>query len=326
MELRGTTVGGEGSSPGLYNAEPRAAGAIPSDLEIGPERREVAVRMKSVLVTGSSSGIGFATVQALSAHGCEVFASMRDPSRGEALVSAGTASAGPVHTVALDVTDQASVDAAVTQVLGRPGQPIDAVVHCAGLPGAGFFADQSPEELSATMETNFVGTARVTSALLPAMRAAGHGRIVVVSSVAAFTAMPGLSGYAASKWALEGWCESLAVELAPIGVEVVLVEPGTFRTAIWDKPLPTPDFEPYRSWGAALQSRSATLVKRFGQDPARAGERIAQIVLAPRPHFRNPLGADAWMLWGLGHLLPPRLRFRALSSLTRAPRRPTRPV
>ena len=273
---------------------------------------------RSVLVTGSSSGIGLASVVAMSARGWEVFATMRDPSRSAPLTSALGDRPGPVHVLQLDLTDKHSVRTTMAEVVQRTGGRLDALVHNAGAPGAGFFVDGGPDRLRQTMETNLFGPADLTAAALPALSVA-RGRIVVVSSIAAFLCLPGLSAYAASKWALEGWCASLAVELVPLGVDIALVEPGAYKTAIWQRPFAQPDDPRYRAWGEDLQRRMTTNAERMGRDPAEVGERIARIIASPHPHFRNPAGPDSWAMWAVSKVLPAGWRNRGLARLTHAP-------
>jgi NAD(P)-dependent dehydrogenase (short-subunit alcohol dehydrogenase family) len=279
--------------------------------------------MTSVLITGTSSGIGLACAAAMSARGWTVFASMRDPGRRGALDAAVAGSPGTVHIVQMDVTDEDSVRAAAAEVLERAGGRIDAVVHNAGIPAPGFFAAAGVNALRAAIGTNLFGAASLTEAVFPAMREAGRGRIVVISSVTAFVASPGLSAYTASKWALEGWCESLAVELAPVGIDVVLVEPGAFRTRIWRHEVAQSTDEVYQRWTAAMLRRSGARPRRG--DPAVVGERVAAIVAARRPHFRNPVGLDAWLLWGGSKVVPYPLRARIVGLATGAPRRQRSP-
>jgi NAD(P)-dependent dehydrogenase (short-subunit alcohol dehydrogenase family) len=279
--------------------------------------------MTSVLVTGTSSGIGLACARAMSARGWTVFASMRDLARRGPLDAAVDGTSGKVHVVQLDVTDEDSIRAATEEVLGRTGGVLDAVVHNAGIPAAGFFAAAGVDALRSTIGTNLFGTASLTHALLPAMRTAGRGRIVVISSVAAFVASPGLSAYTASKWALEGWCESLAMELAPLGIDVVLVEPGAFETSIWRREVVEADDELYGGWAAAIRRRSGFRPKRG--DPAVVGERVARIVAARRPNFRNPVGIDAWLGWGLGTFVPYPVRARIVGLVSGAPKNPKNP-
>ena len=125
--------------------------------------------------------------------------------------------------------------------LSQTGNKLDAVVHNAGVAAAGALEDVPESELRRVMETNFFGVLELTRALLPTFRAQRRGRIVIVSSEAAFMGQPTNSIYCASKWAVEGWAEAIAYELEPFGIDVILVEPGPYRTEIWDS---TPRIQP----------------------------------------------------------------------------------
>jgi NAD(P)-dependent dehydrogenase (short-subunit alcohol dehydrogenase family) len=160
-----------------------------------------------------------------------VFAAMRDPGRDAALKAAAGAAAVNIEVVTMDVTDASSVQRCVTDVLDRTGGALDALVNNAGIGDAGFFEDTPDDQVRRTMETNFFGVLAATRAVLPAMRVRRTGRIIVVSSIAEYAAQATLSLYAASKWAVAGWAEALAVEVAPFGLQVALVEPGAYRTA-----------------------------------------------------------------------------------------------
>jgi len=176
-----------------------------------------------VLITGASTGIGAATAAHFAARGWRVFATARTPAR---------VVAGPTVTpLALDVRAPDSVRAAVAGVLADAGR-IDALVNNAGYAVVGGLEETSAEQLHAVLDTNVVGAHRVTAAVLPAMRAAGRGRVVNVSSVVGRVPSPFMGAYAARKHALEGWSESLDHEVRPFGVCVALVEPGFTRTAI----------------------------------------------------------------------------------------------
>ena len=191
--------------------------------------------MQSVLITGTSTGIGQATAVVLASRGWRVFATMRNLQKTglleQALKKAGLQSS--VELEQLDVTSEASIQAAVESILARTGNKLDAVVHNAGVAAAGAFEDVPEPELRRVMETNFFGVLGLTRALLPTFRAQGNGRIVLVSSEAAFMGQPTNSIYCASKWAIEGWAEAIAYELEPFEIEVILIEPGPYRTEIW---------------------------------------------------------------------------------------------
>ena len=169
--------------------------------------------MKSVLITGTSTGIGRSTAVELAKRGWRVFATMRDTDKalalGSALVDLGVQ--GRVEIVQLDVTDTASIRNAVATTLAKSGGTLDAIVHNAGVSIAGAFEDLPDTEVRRVMETNFFGVLALTRALLPTLRAQRRGKILIVFSEAAFFGLPANSIYSASKWAIEGWAESIRV-------------------------------------------------------------------------------------------------------------------
>jgi NAD(P)-dependent dehydrogenase (short-subunit alcohol dehydrogenase family) len=169
------------------------------------------------LVTGASSGIGAATAELLAASGHAVFGASRH----------GTAPQG-VRALQMDVDEARSVRAGVEQVVVDAGG-LDVVVNAAGWALAGPVETTSISEAEAQLQTNFWGAVRVTRAALPRLRASGEGLVVNVSSLGGLFGLPFQAYYSASKFALEGWSEALAYEVAPFGVGVTLVEPGNFR-------------------------------------------------------------------------------------------------
>jgi NAD(P)-dependent dehydrogenase (short-subunit alcohol dehydrogenase family) len=173
---------------------------------------------RSVLITGASAGIGLACAEALHAAGWAVTAASRR----------GTAPAGCTGLV-MDVDDDESVRAGVAGMLAERGR-IDALVAAAGWGLAGAAEQCSVAEAKAQLETNFWGCVRVVQQVLPAMRARGGGRIVLLSSIGGLIGIPYQAFYSASKFALEGYGEALAYEVAPFGVQVTLVEPGNIKT------------------------------------------------------------------------------------------------
>jgi NAD(P)-dependent dehydrogenase (short-subunit alcohol dehydrogenase family) len=271
---------------------------------------------RSVLVTGCSSGFGLETAALLSSRGWRVFATMRDPSRRDRLDRrlAGEAGSG-VEVLPLDVTDAGSVDSAVSEALERSGG-LDAVVSNAGVGDAGFFEDMPDQAVRQVMETNFFGTLALARAVLPSMRQRGHGRFLAVSSVGAFAASPGLSIYGASKWALEGWAEALAVEVAPFGIRVALVEPGTYKTGIWTAAaIARRPGSAYTPLLEAMEPRVRRSVERHGRDPREVADKIADVLESRHPRLRNPVGPDAHVTRLVSHLLPFALRRRIVSRI-----------
>ncbi len=176
---------------------------------------------KVVLVTGATSGIGLACAERLAEAGWRVFGTGR-------AVSEHKTSRG-VEMIRMDVDDEESVNAGVANVLAKAGR-LNAVVNNAGFPMMGAVEDTAIEEAKAQFETNFFGVLRVCRASLPALRAAGGGHIVNISSLAGVVGLPFSGLYSASKFALEGLSESMRLETRPFGIKVILVEPGDFRT------------------------------------------------------------------------------------------------
>jgi NAD(P)-dependent dehydrogenase (short-subunit alcohol dehydrogenase family) len=180
---------------------------------------------KSVLVTGSSSGIGLSTAQRFAGEGWKVFASMRTPDKGAELAAEAADKGWDLKIVALDVRDAASVDACMDEVLGEVGA-LDALVNNAGHGMLSPVEDASDEEIQAVFDTNVFGMVRVTRKVLPGMREAGSGAVVNLSSMGGHVVFPHFSYYHATKWALEALTEGLYLELKPLGVRVYAVMPG----------------------------------------------------------------------------------------------------
>lgn len=180
--------------------------------------------MKPVaLVVGASSGLGRAIAQRLARDGYQTYAAARAYAESEKTPPAGCI------PLALDVTEDASVEAALAHILQADGR-VDVLVNCAAQLVLGACEETDMAELSRVLGTNVLGSIRVARAVLPAMRARGGGRIVQLSSLNGRFAVPFQGAYTASKHALEGWCETLAMEAAPFGIQVTLVEPGDCRS------------------------------------------------------------------------------------------------
>jgi NAD(P)-dependent dehydrogenase (short-subunit alcohol dehydrogenase family) len=249
--------------------------------------------MRSVLVTGTSTGIGRATAVVLASCGWRVFATMRNLQKRnqleEALAAAGAKDA--VEIEELDVTSAASIERATASILSRTDSGLDAVVHNAGTAAAGALEDVPESELRRVMETNFFGVLALPRVLLPTFRRQGRGRIVIVSSEAAFMGQPTNSIYCASKWAVEGWAEAVAYELEPFGIEIILVEPGPYRTRIWDStPRIQPPGSPYLEWVRQVFRAGDIHAASFMRDPKEVADAIAGALDARRPRFRYPVG------------------------------------
>ena len=266
--------------------------------------------MPTVLITGTSTGFGHLTTELLAARGWGVFATMRDLKRKDslehALKDAGLSER--VTFLRLDVTDPASIEASVKSVLAETGNTLDAVVHNAGIAVAGVLEDLPDAEIRRVMETNFFGVLALTRALLPTFRAHRHGRIVLVSSQAALAGQPGNSMYCASKWALEGWAESLAYEVDPFGIDVVVIEPGPYRTEIWNSTIwVKPSHSAYLPWLKKLQHAADRHQTNTSRDPREVAATIVKALEARRPRFRYQVGPFAKLDYFLRGKIPTKL-------------------
>ena len=272
--------------------------------------------MLTVLITGTSTGIGRVTMEVLAQRGWHVFATMRDLQKREKLEATLKKSGveDRLEFVQLDLNDATSIEAAVASVLSRTGGTLDAVVQNAGVSAAGAFEDLPEAEVRRVMETNFFGVLQLTRALLPTFRAQGDGRIVLVSSEAAFMGQPANSIYCASKWALEGWAESLAYDVEPFGIKVILIEPGPYRTQIWrSTPWIVPSDSPYRERVQRVKRAADEHAAKSARDPKEVALVIARALEVKQPGFRYPVGPFARINHFLRGKLPSWLIRRGVS-------------
>jgi NAD(P)-dependent dehydrogenase (short-subunit alcohol dehydrogenase family) len=266
--------------------------------------------MRSVLITGTSSGFGLVSSLELARRGWRVVATMRDPAKKGALETAAREAGVSERIIIerLDVTDTAGMRAAVEAILAHSGGSLDAVVHNAGVAVGGAFEDLPADELRRVMATNFFGVLDLTRCLLPTFRQQRRGRILVVSSDSAYSGEPANSIYCASKWAVEGWAESLAFEVEPFGIDVILVEPGPYRTAIWsNSPRIKPAGTAYGPWLEQMEKAVDAHIANDLRDPREVAVVIAQALEAPRPRFRYPVSTFSQVRHFLRGKLPARL-------------------
>ncbi|WP_246294590.1 SDR family oxidoreductase [Paenibacillus planticolens] len=258
------------------------------------------------LVTGASSGFGLLTSIALAGQGYRVIATMRDLSRSESLLlqaeKVGVSSA--IETMFLDVTIQTSIEAAVSDIMKKYGR-IDVLINNAGFAVGGYVEDVPMEAWRSQLETNVFGVIATTKAVLPYMRASQSGCIVNVSSVSGLSAFPGYAPYSTSKFAIEGFSESLRLEMMSFGVRVVLIEPGAYRTDIWRKGfegIHTTEASPYWRRLSSMLAYSRK-VSMTAPDPQEVADAIARLVDKREPKLRYPLGRGVKMgLWARSFL------------------------
>jgi NAD(P)-dependent dehydrogenase (short-subunit alcohol dehydrogenase family) len=182
-----------------------------------------------VLITGSSSGIGFETSLLLARNGFSIYATMRNPDKSNKIIGLKQKERLPLEVLKLDVTDDKSVKEAIEKVTNEQGR-IDVIINNAGYALVGPLEELSIQEFKEQFETNVFGVIRVTQSVLPIMRKQRHGTIVNISSIAGRIGFPLTPAYVSSKFALEGLSESMAYELEQFGINVILVEPGVIKT------------------------------------------------------------------------------------------------
>jgi NAD(P)-dependent dehydrogenase (short-subunit alcohol dehydrogenase family) len=235
--------------------------------------------------------MGVDIVKAALAAGHAVVATGRDPEA----VARAVGKAGDLLVAKLDVTRPDDAEAAVANALGRFGR-IDVLVNNAGNFYAGFFEELPTEDFRAQVETNLFGPINVTRAVLPTMRARRTGLIVTMSSIAGITGQPFVSAYAAAKFGLEGWMESIAPEIAPFGIHAMLVEPGFFRTELLTEEstkYPEASIEDYAETTRATVAAWKSMSGKQAGDPVKLAQALVQLASGAEPPTRWAAGADA---------------------------------
>lgn len=276
--------------------------------------------MPSVLVTGAGRGIGRATVKRLAAAGWDVYAGVRSEAAGEELRGER------VTPVLLDVTDEAQIAALPGAVTGQ----LDALVNNAGIVVGGPVEALALSELRRQLEVNLVGQIAVTQALLPKLRAA-RGRIVFVSSLSGRVATPMTGAYNASKFGLEGIADALRLELAPWGIDVVIVEPAQTDTDMWrsadeafDETLATVSDEHRQLYAKHLEGfrKSIPRSQKMASPVDGVTGVIERALTTSRPRARYVVGTGPKIQSALASLTPTRVLDRALRAAGGVPRTP----
>jgi len=264
--------------------------------------------LRSVVITGASRGLGLASALHLYERGWRVVGAMRSPDVGlERLRAATGAGVGDPRLIGvrLDLEDPSSIAAAAKTIEDAVGAP-DALVHNAGIAAVACVEEKPFAAWEQLFRTNLFGPVRLTQALLPSMRAAGRGRIVVVSSQGGIRGMPAISAYSASKGALERWAEALAEEIAPFGLGVTILVSGTFDTEIITEQ--TPHYGdpngPYARLYTGIERTGRAMIRLLARPPERFARALASALEARAPFARHAIGIDARLL-GLGSRLLP---------------------
>ena len=243
------------------------------------------------LVTGAGRGLGVDIVKAALAAGHEVVATGRDAAK----VAAAVGDHGNLLVIKLDVTRPPDAEAAVTAAIAKFGR-IDILVNNAGNFFAGFFEELSAEQVRNQIETLLFGPMNVTRAVLPTMRRQRSGLLVTISSTAGIAGQMFCTAYAAAKFGVEGWMESLTSEIAPFGVRTMLVEPGFFRTELLTKDSTTyaqPTIDDYSKRTKEIVAAWQSMDGKQGGDPARLADALVKLVALEEPPARFAAGADA---------------------------------
>ncbi len=253
--------------------------------------------MASVLVTGCSSGFGKLTALLFGRHGHTVFATMRDVDRAGPMAAMAAEEGLDVRVLALDVTDRASVDAAVAEAEAAVGGALDVVVNNAGYELRGPIEACTDDEVVAQFDTNVFGVVRVVRAVLPAMRVRGAGVIVNLSSIVGLVGRPYAGLYSASKHAVEALSEALHYEVEPFGIRVAVVEPGQFETALLANAAVAAGFgpdSPYRDAAERFDAALGVLTPEGRRAPAQVvAETVVAVAFDPEAGLRHVVGTDA---------------------------------
>jgi NAD(P)-dependent dehydrogenase (short-subunit alcohol dehydrogenase family) len=243
------------------------------------------------LITGAARGLGADIARAALANGHAVVATGRDAAK----VAAAVGPHGSLLASTLDVTRvedaQATVEAAIA-AFGR----IDVLVNNAGNFFAGFFEELSPEQVRNQIETLLFGPMNVTRAVLPVMRKQRSGLLLTISSSAGITGQLFCTAYAAAKFGIEGWMESLTPEIAPFGIRTMLVEPGFFRTELLSRDstvYAAPSIDDYAERTKEIIAAWTSMDGKQGGDPAKLANALVQLAGLEEPPLRFPGGADA---------------------------------
>ncbi|PGZ55757.1 short-chain dehydrogenase [Bacillus anthracis] len=278
---------------------------------IKEKESERPMNKKIAVITGASSGFGLLTTLELAKKDYLVIATMRNLEKQGNLLSQATQLnlLQNIKIQQLDVTDQNSLHN--FQLFLKEINKVDLLINNAGYANGGFVEEIPVEEYRKQFETNFFGAISITQLVLPYMREQQSGKIINISSISGQVAFPGLSPYVSSKYALEGWSESLRLEVKPFGIDVALVEPGSYNTNIWEvgKQLATNQSDtssPYKEYMDKIQKHINSGSDTFG-NPIDVANKIVEIAESKRTNLRYPIGKGVKFMIFAKKILPWRL-------------------
>jgi NAD(P)-dependent dehydrogenase (short-subunit alcohol dehydrogenase family) len=250
--------------------------------------------IRVAVVTGSSSGIGFEIALMLARNGFQTYATMRNLAKSENIKSIASRENLPIHIEQLDVTDNKSVTNAIKAIASKANS-IDVLVNNAGYALTGAFEDLAIEEIKAQYETNLFGLIRTSQAIIPIMRKQKSGTIVNISSGAGRFGYAGGSAYVSTKFAVEGLSESMAYELEPFGIKVILVEPGVIKTNIANgMVIAKKSQNPNSPYSQIMQKMSTSFEHMLenASSPELVAKVVLQAVTSKNPNLRHLAGKD----------------------------------
>ncbi|OBK80054.1 SDR family NAD(P)-dependent oxidoreductase [Mycobacterium sp. 1274761.0] len=263
---------------------------------------------RTVVITGASRGLGFASAVRLYREGWRVVAAMRTPDRGMPLLRQATGAGADddrLIGVQLDLMDSASIASAAKAIAETAGTPY-ALVHNAGISAAGMVEETDMTLWQCMLATHVMGPVELTKALLPSMRAAGHGRLVLISSAGGVRGQPAIAAYSAAKGALERWGESMAGEIAPFGLGVTVLVTGTYDTDIITDAGTTDDRDFYGAYARihnTMDTRGRFAMK-LARPPEKFTDGLVKALNDTAPFRRRAVGVDASMLLVVSRILP----------------------
>lgn len=270
------------------------------------------IHQRVILITGSSSGFGMLTAAFLASKGHIVYASMRDISKKEDLLKEyqkyPKEKTSSLRIIPIDVTSEKTIQDALEIIVKEEGR-VDVLINNAGFGIGGFFEDISCEQFKAQFDVNFFGALNVTRGVLPYMRTNKKGLIINVSSMCAYTGTPAFSAYVSSKWALEGFSECLLMELMPFNIDVVVLQPGAYKTKIFfENARFAKDFDsvnsPYYQRNQFFRRFINQHMSNNQKDPIEVARTIEKIINKNRRHFRYMIGFHSFCRALFSRMIP----------------------